>query len=65
MNQNEKFLSDKQPNVNMLDEYYIPQRTVKYTLQSIVEEEMRAADLDPSNQEDVKKYWLGKGIGNA
>ena len=66
MNQNKQFIGD-QPILNheMIDEYYIPQRTVKHTLQSIVEEEMRAANLDPSNSEDVTKYWLGKGIGNA
>jgi hypothetical protein len=53
MNQNE------QPNVDreMIDEYYSPQKTAKYALQSIVEEQMRAFGYDPTKEEDVKKFW--------
>lgn len=66
MNQNKQILND-QPEIpaNMIDEYYIPQRAVKQPLQTLVEQEMVLAGLDPTKEEDVKKYWLGKGIGNA
>lgn len=31
-------------------------------LSELVEEDMRAKNLDPLNKNDVKKYWASKGV---
>ena len=56
-------------NVTLLSEpsNYISNTTVTQTvvaeyMQSMVEEEMRSAGLDPLNKEDVQKFWTLKGL---
>jgi hypothetical protein len=45
----------------MLDEYFNPKH-VNPTLETIVEQEMRAMGYDPTSSQDVKEYWKSKGI---
>jgi hypothetical protein len=49
------------PIVPMLDEYFSPKHT-NPTLEYVVEQDMVLLGFNPSNPEDVKKYWAMKGI---
>ena len=58
---NEKNILWKEPVFPMLDEYFNPKH-VNPTLETIVEQEMRAMGYDPTSSQDVKEYWKSKGI---